>query len=63
MSSSNPAKIIKGAEFDAEFNAIASAISSKQDSGGASFSAITLLGVNVLTGSLEGDGIIDGGSY
>jgi len=63
LSSSNPAKVIKGAEFDAEFDAIAVAVSSNLDSGGSTFSSITLNGVNVLDGSLEGSGIIDGGTY
>lgn len=59
----NPAKVILGTELDAELDAIATALSSKQDASGSSFSNATLAGVTSLTGTLEGDGTIDGGTY
>jgi hypothetical protein len=45
LSSGNPAKIVKGTEIDTEFNNIATAISTKQDSS----AAVTLTGTQTLT--------------
>ena len=45
LSSGNPLKIVKGTEIDTEFNNIATAISTKQDSS----AAVTLTGTQTLT--------------
>lgn len=42
LASGNPLKIVKGAEFDVEFNAIATAVSSKADTDGATLTNATL---------------------
>jgi hypothetical protein len=47
LSSGNPAKIVKGTEIDTEFNNIATAISTKQDSSTAG--DVTLTGTQTLT--------------
>lgn len=64
LATSNPAKIILGEEIDDEFNNIATAIASKQDTGSTTFTSVTLAGTITLTGTISGDnGIIDGGTY
>ena len=64
LSTGNPSKVIKGALIDDEFDAIASAIASKTDSGTTTYTSITLAGTTTLTGTLSGtSGIIDGGTY
>jgi hypothetical protein len=56
LASGNPAKVVKGAEINTEFNAIETAVNSKLDS---TFSALnTLLSGNVIT-----NGTISGGTY
>lgn len=54
LPSGNPSKTIVGSEFDTEFNAIATAVSSKADTASPSF-----------TGTVGGTGgaVIDGGTY
>lgn len=59
----DPAKLILGTALNTEFDAIATAISSKLNSGGTSFTSITLAGTNTLSGTLSGSGTIDGGTY
>ena len=57
----NPLKVVRGTEFDVEFNAIASAIASKSNAANPSFTGtvncVTLTCSGVLTGN------IDGGTY
>jgi len=59
----DPAKLILGTGLNTEFDNIATAISSKLDSGGTSFSSVTFSGTNTLSGTLSGSGTIDGGTY
>lgn len=59
----NAAKKILGALLDDEFDAIATAISSKLDSSGVSYANVTLTGTTSLNGTLAGSGTIDGGTY
>lgn len=62
LPSGNPAKIVKGSELDAEFVAIATAISSKAEEANPTFDGtVTATTVNV-TGTLTA-GEIDGGNY
>ena len=63
LATGNPSKLVKGAELDDEFDAIATAISSKADSGGTTLSGITMSGTWTLNGTLSGSGTIDGGTY
>lgn len=50
----NAAKVVKGSEFDTEFNALATAIATKYDSGDSpTFNNITITGA-VETGTLDG---------
>ena len=48
LPSGDPAKIVKGTEFDVEFNAIATAIASKEDS--SSFTAALALKASLASG-------------
>jgi len=59
----DPAKLILGTGLNTEFDNIATAISSKLDSGGTSFSSVTFSGTNTLSGTLSGSGTIDGGTF
>lgn len=59
----NASKLILGTGLDDEFDAIATAISSKLDSSGVSFASITLTGTTSLTGTMSGSGTIDGGTF
>lgn len=43
LASGNPLKIIKGSEFDTEFNNIATAIATKQDSGALTTTNFTIV--------------------
>jgi hypothetical protein len=56
LASGNPLKIIKGAEIDAEYVAIQSAVNSKLD---ASETALN----NLLVGQTINQGTINGGTY
>ena len=57
LPSGNPSKIVKGAEFDTEFNNIATAVATKADTAGPTFTGNVTVG-----GELEA-GSIDGGTY
>lgn len=59
----DPAKLILGTGLNTEFDNIATAISSKLDSGGTSFLSVTFSGTNTLSGTLSGSGTIDGGTF
>jgi hypothetical protein len=58
LSSGNPAKIVKGTEIDTEFNNIATAISTKQDSS----TAATLTDTQTLTNKTLTSPVITGGT-
>lgn len=55
LSTGNPLKIIKGAEFDTEFNAIATAVATKTDNASAAITGGTITGITDLA-------IADGGT-
>ena len=58
----NPAKIVKGAEIDTEFNNISTAVATKADTASPTFTGtVTATTVNV-TGTLTAD-TVDGGTY
>lgn len=59
----DPAKLILGTALNTEFDNIATAISSKQDASGATYTSITISGTSTLNGTLAGSGTIDGGTY
>ena len=59
--SGNPLKIIRGAEFDVEFVAIAAAISSKSNIANPVFSGVVNVTDLVVSGTFTGD--IDGGTF
>lgn len=61
LSSGNAGKIIKGSEFDTEFNAVAVAVATKIDDGGTATNLT--LSSPVLTGTMTGTGIISGGTF
>ena len=68
LPSGDPAKVIKGSEFGTEFANIATAVNSKADLAGPTFTGTTTVatlavsgGVTV-TGTLAA-GLIDGGTY
>lgn len=59
----DPAKLILGTALNTEFDNIATAISSKQDTSGATYNSITIGGTSTLNGTLSGSGTIDGGTF
>ena len=59
--SGNPLKVIKGTEFDVEFDAIQVASESKADAAGAVLTGTTTLFNLTMTGDLTGT--VDGGTY
>jgi hypothetical protein len=74
LSTGNAQKVVRGSEFDTEFNAIATAVATKADLAGPSFTGtatavnltvsgtLTASGGITLTGALSG-GSIDGGTF
>lgn len=68
LPSGDPAKIIKGTEFNTEFVNIATAISSKADLASPTFTGtvtaatVSVSGNATITGTLDA-GTIDGGTY
>lgn len=61
LASGNPSKLVKGTEIDTEFNAIASAVTSKADKANPTFTG-TLTAAN-LTVSGTFTATVDGGTY
>lgn len=55
LSVGNPLKIVKGSEIDTEFNNIATAISTKADTTGATMTNVTFTGTNVAPTPSYGD--------
>lgn len=71
LASGNPLKIVKGAEFDVEFNAIATAVASKADSDGTTLTNTTLSSPTITSPTITGGSvsslatdiaIVDGGT-
>lgn len=62
LASGNPAKIIKGAEIDDEFDAIATSVATKSDSASPTFTGTLTAATVTVTGTLTA-GTIDGGTY
>ena len=58
----NPAKIIKGSDFDTEFDNLQVAVSSKSDLASPTFTGTVTAATVTVTGTLTA-GTIDGGSY
>ena len=63
LPSGNALKVIKGADVDAEFDVVAAAIATKMDETSGTITGATIAGTTTLTGTLEGGGTIDGGTY
>ena len=62
LPSGDSGKIIRGSEFDTEFNDIATAISSKADTASPTFTGTVTIPALTFTGTLS-TGTIDGGTY
>ena len=62
LPSGDPAKIIRGADFSAEFNNIATAVASKADTASPTFTGTVTIPALTFTGTLS-SGTIDGGTY
>jgi hypothetical protein len=61
LASGNPSKLVKGTEIDTEFSAIASAVNSKADKAGPTFTGTLTAADIVMSGTFTGT--LDGGSY
>ena len=62
LATGNPAKLIKGADFDPEFDAIQTAIASKANTASPTFTGTVTIPALTFNGTLS-TGIIDGGTY
>ena len=58
----NPAKIIKGSDFDTEFNALVTAVASKANSASPTFTGTVTIPTLTVSGTLTA-GTITGGTY
>jgi len=58
----NPAKIIKGADFDIEFDALVTAVASKADTANPTFTGTVTIPTLTVSGTLTA-GLITGGTY
>jgi len=58
----NPAKIIKGADFDTEFDALVTAVASKADTNNPTFTGTVTIPTLNVSGTLTA-GTITGGTY
>jgi len=69
LAAGSPAKLIKGSEFDVEFNAIQTSIATKANlispafTGTATADNFTISGTTTLAGTLAGTFTIDGGTF
>lgn len=61
LASGNPAKVIKGTEFSTEYNNIATAIATKADLAGPTFTGTTTVANLTVSGTFSGT--IPGGTY
>ena len=62
LSSGDPNKVIKGTEFETEFDNIATAIATKADTAGPTFTGTVTIPALTFTGTLS-TGTISGGTY
>jgi hypothetical protein len=62
LTSGDPAKVIKGAEFDVEYNNIQTAVNSKVNTNNGTLTGTTTANAVNVTGTLSA-GLIDGGTY
>ena len=62
LPSGDSGKIIRGSEFDTEFNAIATAIATKANTASPTFTGTVTIPALTFTGTLS-TGTIDGGTY
>jgi len=62
LPSGDSAKIIRGSEFEAEFDAISTAIATKADLASPTFTGTVTIPALTFTGTLS-TGTIDGGTY
>ena len=62
LSSGDPNKVIKGTEFETEFDNIATAIATKANTAGPTFTGIVTIPALTFTGTLA-TGTINGGTY
>ena len=62
LPSSDRGKIIKGAEFETEFDAVSTAIATKADIASPTFTGTVTIPALTFTGTLS-TGTIDGGTY
>ena len=62
LTSGDPAKVIKGAEFDVEYNNIQTAVNSKVNTNNGTLTGTTTANTVNVTGTLSA-GLIDGGTY
>ena len=69
LAAGSPAKLIKGSEFDVEFNAIQTSIATKANlispafTGSATADNFTISGTTTLAGTLAGTFTINGGTF
>jgi hypothetical protein len=61
LSTGDPNKIIRGSEFDTEFNNISTAVASKADTAGPTFTGTTTVANLTISGTVTGT--ITGGTY
>ena len=61
LASGNPNKLIRGSEFDTEFNAIQTAVATKSDLASPSFSGTATFNNITFTGTLTGT--VNGGTF
>jgi len=62
LPSGDSGKVIRGSEFDTEFNAISAAIASKANTASPTFTGTVTIPALTFTGTLS-TGTIDGGTY
>ena len=62
LPSGDSGKVIRGSEFDTEFNAIATAVATKADTASPTFTGTVTIPALTFTGTLS-TGTIDGGTY
>ena len=62
LPSGDSGKVIRGSEFDTEFNAISTAVATKADTASPTFTGTVTIPALTLTGTLS-TGTIDGGTY
>jgi len=61
LSAGDPNKVVKGTEFETEFDNIATAIATKADTAGPTFTGTVTMAALTFTGDLTGT--ISGGTY